>query len=186
MGVSLQTAKDEFPQEITCNTYFSQGDSETNDYAKISVKNMFLPIMFFVACTVLAVILQIIHLHQVKRGAGSLVGRRSTLTLVTDSRGTNRKTSWDKRRSWLEKNDSDSKEDEEENFNDDGLQQRISTRSIMTGILPSEIDLESKEEEDFIDDDLHQRINSTESITTGSLQLDVELRPRTVRFNDDS
>jgi len=147
---------------------------------------MFLPIMFFVACTVLAVILQIIHLIQVKRGVGSLVGRRSTLTLVTDSRGTNRKTSWSKRRSWLEKNDSDSKEDEEENFNDDGLQQIISTRSIMTGILPSEIDLESKEEEDFIDDELHQRINSTKSITKGSLQLDVEPRPRTVTFNDDS
>mmetsp|Transcript_36003 Transcript_36003/g.63128 ORF Transcript_36003/g.63128 Transcript_36003/m.63128 type:complete len:701 (+) Transcript_36003:59-2161(+) len=186
LGVLLQTAKDEFPQETTCNIYFPQGDSETSDYAKISVKNMFLPIMFFVACTVLAVILQIIHLIQVKRGVGSLVGRRSTLTLVTDSRGTNRKTSWSKRRSWLEKNDSDSKEDEEENFNDDGLQQIISTRSIMTGILPSEIDLESKEEEDFIDDELHQRINSTKSITKGSLQLDVEPRPRTVTFNDDS
>ncbi|KAL7540238.1 hypothetical protein ACHAXR_012527, partial [Thalassiosira sp. AJA248-18] len=85
--VSLQIAKDDFRPDIDCSVHFNhvlfnQEDPEGSEYDEISVNNMFFPIMFFVVFAVLAVLLQIVHLRNVKQGNQSLVGRQSTLDLL--------------------------------------------------------------------------------------------------------
>jgi len=97
-GVTLQTSKDEYTEEKICDVHFSKVDTESSDYDKIGIPNMILPILFFVTCTALAVIMQINYISQSRRGKESLVGTRSTLNLVTDVPETNRNTPWAKRR----------------------------------------------------------------------------------------
>mmetsp|Transcript_41160 Transcript_41160/g.86336 ORF Transcript_41160/g.86336 Transcript_41160/m.86336 type:complete len:622 (-) Transcript_41160:278-2143(-) len=97
-GVTLQTSKDEYTQEKTCDVHFSKVDTESSEYDKIGVKNMMFPVLFFGTCTVLAVIMQIEYICQSRRGRESLVGTWSTLNLVTDVPETNGTTSWAKRR----------------------------------------------------------------------------------------
>jgi len=57
---SIQTAKNEYAQKSTpsrsCKVQFSVGDIETSDYDPITVENMILPIMVFMACCILAII----------------------------------------------------------------------------------------------------------------------------------
>jgi len=127
-GVTLQHAKDEHPQEKTCDVRFF-GVDESSDYDSIGIKNMFLPILFFVTCTALAVIMQIVHICQSRRGKESLVGTRSSLNLVSARLGYN----------------SDKEEDKEFGFNqgmqsfddyfrDNGLNGRIAkSKSIGRG-----------------------------------------------------
>lgn len=45
---------------------------------------MFFPLTFFAVCLALAILLQIIHHHNINKGRQSLVGRRSTLNLVAE------------------------------------------------------------------------------------------------------
>mmetsp|Transcript_34735 Transcript_34735/g.56767 ORF Transcript_34735/g.56767 Transcript_34735/m.56767 type:complete len:669 (+) Transcript_34735:46-2052(+) len=135
---SIQTAKDEYTQEIACNVYFSEEDTETSDYDEITVRNFFLPIMFFFAFAVLAVILHIVHLYNVKKGRRSLVGRRSTLDLVTDSPKQDSFVARMKRRSSGGEIDTGSKEAEEEekDCDDSESYQKVrGTKSIMSGSL---------------------------------------------------
>ncbi|KAL7540473.1 hypothetical protein ACHAXR_010132, partial [Thalassiosira sp. AJA248-18] len=95
--VSLQIAKDAFPQDIDCRVHFSREDTEGSEYDEITVNNMFFPLMFFVSFAVLAVLLQLVHQHNVKQGRRSLVGRRSTLDLFSgnDAPGRKRKSKKD-------------------------------------------------------------------------------------------
>jgi len=182
-GVTLQTAKDEFPQENKCNVHISQFDVESSDYDEIGIKNMFFPIVFFSTCTVLAVILQIIHICSVRSGRESLVGARSTLNLiseVTDAPPKRRKSLWAQRLSSglsaeLKEFDSEEEQKEEEkmhNFdgatqslheylNENGPSGRItSTKSLMTGTLSSNGE-------------------------AGALQLDIKKHPRVTFSNDE-
>ena len=135
---SIQTSKDEYTQEIACNVHFSEGDTETSDYDEITVRNFFLPIVFFLACAVLAVILQIVHLYNVKKGKRSLVGRRSSLNLVTDSPKQDSIVVRMKRRSSRGEIGTGSKEaeEEEEDCDDSESHPKVhSTKSIMSGSL---------------------------------------------------
>ena len=65
-GVTLQTAKDEYVQEIgkpsSCEVRLSAEDTETSDYDRITVKQMFLPLVLFVTCGILAIMSQLCKL----------------------------------------------------------------------------------------------------------------------------
>jgi len=151
--VSLQSAKDQFSQDIGCNVHYSGEDTEGSDHDQISVKNMFFPIMFFVAAAAIGIVLQLIHLRKVKTGSESLVGRCSSLNLVADmdskqvaSRELGRKRSWTKRRLSCERDLNSKSDDEEEygnhnvnhsnNNNNDDKFPISNVRSIMKGDLP--------------------------------------------------
>ena len=84
-GTTIETAKEEFSEEVSCNVKFSRVETEASDTDQITVKNMFFPLMFFVGFAFFGVVLQVIHQRNVKRGKQSLMGRKSTLSLVTDA-----------------------------------------------------------------------------------------------------
>ena len=68
----------------SCNVKLSEEvDEPSDEFAKITVKMMFLPLMLFLSCSVLAVIMQILYHCQSKDGRHSLVGRGSTLDVMS-------------------------------------------------------------------------------------------------------
>jgi len=149
LGVSLQTSKDEFPTQIGCDVHLSD-EAEGDEMDEITVKNFFLPIMFFLVFATIAVIVQIRHHRNIKRGKKSLMGRRSSFDLVAGIDG--RKKEAAKRRS-MNLNFQFPKDDESDlddlyNENDGKAttngrresvdQQSTSSRSLMTGDLPEE------------------------------------------------
>ncbi|KAL7546227.1 hypothetical protein ACHAWF_009562 [Thalassiosira exigua] len=81
--LSVSASKQDYDQAISCNVQFEK-QMESSDYAQISSKNMFLPLVFFFSCAAIAVALQMIHQCLAKRGRGSLLGRTSTLNLISD------------------------------------------------------------------------------------------------------
>ena len=81
-GVTLESSKSEFPVVANCDVHLDTDVTEGSETDQITVKNMFLPIIFFVVCAFIAVILQIVHQRNVKQGRKSLVGRRSTFNLT--------------------------------------------------------------------------------------------------------
>ena len=81
-GVTLETSKSEFPVVANCEVHLDTDVTEGSETDQITIKNMFLPIIFFVVCAFIAVILQIKHMRNVKQGRKSLVGRKSTFTLT--------------------------------------------------------------------------------------------------------
>ena len=89
-GVTLQASKDEFPTQIDCDVYLSE-EIEGDEMDAITVKNFFLPIMFFIAFAVAAVLLQIRHVNNVKKGQKSLMGRKSTFDLMNSMRRVRKK-----------------------------------------------------------------------------------------------
>ena len=116
---------------------------ETNEYTKIEIKNMFLPLMFFASCAVLATLLQIVHHYYVKKGKQSLVGRRSTLSLVAEIDTTMPRTSFTARfnRKSSGSSSTGSKHDEEEEPYAETSSPRpvlYSTRSILKGCILSD------------------------------------------------
>mmetsp|Transcript_41161 Transcript_41161/g.86339 ORF Transcript_41161/g.86339 Transcript_41161/m.86339 type:complete len:196 (+) Transcript_41161:140-727(+) len=173
-GVTLQHAKDEHPQEKTCDVRFSGVDTESSDYDKIGIANMFLPILFFGTCTALAVIMQIVHISQSRRGKESLVGTRSTLNLVADAPERQGKGSWSKhskrRKASMISYNSDKEEEDEKEFGPNQGMQSF---------------------DDFKDNGLNGRIARSKSIMRGSygddgtenLQLDDEMQPQSVTFS---
>jgi len=150
-GVSLQTAKDEFPQDIGCDVHLSEEATGGSEGDVISVKNMFFPIMFFVGCAVIAVLFQLIHLYEVKKGKASLIGRRTSLDLVTEIDTSRRRRQllgqkrwWETRRMPYERDFSAKVDDEEEDEihnvtrfkNDDDIERKLGNlRPIMDGDL---------------------------------------------------
>jgi hypothetical protein len=48
------------------------------------VRMMFLPLMLFLSCSVLAVLMQVLHQRQRKDGRRSLVGRTSALNVMSN------------------------------------------------------------------------------------------------------
>mmetsp|Transcript_26755 Transcript_26755/g.43476 ORF Transcript_26755/g.43476 Transcript_26755/m.43476 type:complete len:288 (+) Transcript_26755:506-1369(+) len=85
---SIQTAKNEYAQKSTpsrsCKVQFSVGDIETSDYDPITVENMILPIMVFMACCILAIIGHLCSRKNKKMRMNSFFGRTSRLALATD------------------------------------------------------------------------------------------------------
>ncbi|EJK46726.1 hypothetical protein THAOC_34592, partial [Thalassiosira oceanica] len=86
-GWSIQSSKDLFPQESTCNAFFDPEDAaEVDDFTRISIKNMFLPLVVFALSILIAIILQVVHIIKTRRGEESNLGRHSTLSLTTETR----------------------------------------------------------------------------------------------------
>ena len=102
-GVSVQSSKAaywaESKRQPTCNVLLSeQEEDEACEFAQIEPANLFLPIMFFLLCAVIAVILQLYHQWVSKREEkkssqrsllrsrrASMMGRVSTLNLCTSN-----------------------------------------------------------------------------------------------------
>mmetsp|Transcript_2090 Transcript_2090/g.4481 ORF Transcript_2090/g.4481 Transcript_2090/m.4481 type:complete len:745 (+) Transcript_2090:84-2318(+) len=86
-GVNLQKSKEKYiarnKLQPKCNVELSAQTTERNVYAQIMPSNMFFPIIFWLACAVVAVTLQIVHMWQAKNGrkGSALIGRVSTLNL---------------------------------------------------------------------------------------------------------
>lgn len=158
LGVSLQTSKDEFPTQIGCDVHLSD-DAEGDEMDEITVKNFFLPIIFFLLFAAIAVMIQIRHICNVKHGKRSLVGRRSSFNLMAgmnDSNGDSRGGLVAPRRQHLAPKDDEPSSDESFSSYWDKLDQgknetmkdrratmetqdgSVNSRSLMTGNLPED------------------------------------------------
>merc|ERR1711933_149733 len=82
-GYNIHVAKKQFLPKDSCNVDFEsyQFAEEAHEYKKISVDNMFLPILVFAVFAGLASVLQLWHSCQRRRGRRSLFGCHSTLKL---------------------------------------------------------------------------------------------------------
>ena len=153
-GVTLESSKSEFPVVANCDVHLDTDVTEGSETDQITVKNMFLPIIFFVVCAFIAVILQIIHQRNVKQGRKSLVGRRSSFNLtqsvavekyddidgVDATQPRNKLASLRRRPNKavpkVDENFSFGNNGGEEEEKNGGLSQGISSRSIMKGEFP--------------------------------------------------
>ena len=146
-AVSIQSSKDNYAQE-TCNTMFSGEDAEEGDYAQITIKNMFLPLVFFGSCVVLATIFQLIHCFKTKQGKKSLIGRQSSVDLMVEAESTNNNRITWIRRLCSDYDNEDDKEDEEDHLRleeempQDKHQNIHNVRSIMAGSMGDSDELE--------------------------------------------
>ena len=91
LGVTLQTSKDEFPTQIGCDVHLSD-EVEGDEMDEITVKNFFLPIIFFLVFATIAVMIQIRHIRKIKRGKRSMLGRRSSFDLMAGIDDSERET----------------------------------------------------------------------------------------------
>ena len=66
----------------TCNFRITEVQNESDDYAKITVRMMFLPLVMFLSCSILGVMMQVYDHRQRKRGHQSLVGRASSIDRI--------------------------------------------------------------------------------------------------------
>lgn len=95
--VSIPNAKAKFSEGESCNIHLSQQDATTG--AQIQVQNMFLPLMVFFACVVVAIILQLVYHYNIRKGKTSNMGRVSTLNLMSNSKSKNRQSTAFRRKS---------------------------------------------------------------------------------------
>ena len=81
----------------SCDLKLSTADQEADDTTPIEVRNMFLPLILFVICALLAAMLQIIHERRSRASNGketpSVLGRLSTLHLFNEGKNPRRKSS---------------------------------------------------------------------------------------------
>jgi hypothetical protein len=86
-GLSIETEKEEYRVKYkweSCNVkLFSEVNEQSDDYAEITVRMMYLPLMLFLSCSVLAVLMQVLHQRRQKDGC-HLVGRASTFNAVSN------------------------------------------------------------------------------------------------------
>ena len=69
-----------------CEVELSQlNNGEADDFARVSPGNMFFPIMLFVACALIAAVLQVYHDSITKKGRTIDLGRKSTLDIYLES-----------------------------------------------------------------------------------------------------
>ena len=138
-GVNLQASKDEFPTQIECDVDLSE-EVEGDEMDAITVKNFFLPIMFFVVCVAIAIIVQVRHMSNVKKGRKSLMGRRSSFNLMAQLKHSNQNAEYEE--------ESDFRDEEEMSTGGDIPQQSaerssgtnnalIRSNSLVKGDLPS-------------------------------------------------
>jgi hypothetical protein len=85
-GLSIETEKEEYREEYkweSCNVkLFSEVNEQSDDYAEITVRMMCLPLILFLSCSVLAVLMQVLHQRGQKDGC-HLAGRASTFNSVS-------------------------------------------------------------------------------------------------------
>ena len=81
----------------SCDLKLSTANQEADDTTPIEVRNMFLPLILFVICALLAAMLQIIHERRSRTSKGkekpSVLGRLSTLHLFNEGKNPRRKSS---------------------------------------------------------------------------------------------
>ena len=65
LGVSLQASKKEFPTEARCDVHLSE-EVQGDEMDEITVKNFFLPILFFLVFAAIAIVIQIRHIYNVR------------------------------------------------------------------------------------------------------------------------
>jgi hypothetical protein len=86
-GSSIESEQEEYREEYeweSCDVkLIEEVNEQSDDYAEITLKMMYLPLMLFLSCSVLAVLMQVIHQRQRKEGRQSLAGRASTFNLVS-------------------------------------------------------------------------------------------------------
>ncbi|KAL7533390.1 hypothetical protein ACHAXR_007666, partial [Thalassiosira sp. AJA248-18] len=84
-GVTLETSMEKFDTgHSMCKVDFSVEDREANEYSKISVENLFFPIIFFLSFAVLAIIVQIFRHRAWSKGRTDFAGRTSSLDLMRE------------------------------------------------------------------------------------------------------
>lgn len=137
--MNLQASKDEFPTQVDCDVDLSE-EVEGDEMDAITVKNFFLPIMFFVVCVAIAIIVQLRHMSNVKKGRKSLMGRRSSFNLMEQLKHSNQNAEYEE--------ESDFHDEEEMRTSGDIPQQSaersgtnnalIRSNSLVKGDLPSE------------------------------------------------
>lgn len=85
-GITVQESKkeydDKYGRKASCDARLSAIDNTaSDDSAYITPKNLFLPVVFFVVCAILGMMMELYRQRKVKQGKkGSLFGRSSTLT----------------------------------------------------------------------------------------------------------
>ncbi len=85
-GIDLESVKQNFLEDneikAECEVELSNLNlEEGEEFPQVSPSNMFLPIMFFVICTLFAACLQLRHDSERKKGHRSVIGRKSTLDI---------------------------------------------------------------------------------------------------------
>ena len=92
-GLKVESIKEEYDaktEQPSCNVYFSPEDSSTDDYAKISMANLFFPFIFFASFALMAFGLQLYVARQSERRKlglrrptldDTMMGRNSTMFL---------------------------------------------------------------------------------------------------------
>lgn len=90
-GVSLENMKQKYIEEngspAQCKVELSEFEhEEADDFARVSVGNMFLPILMFVTTAFVAICLQLIHENKRRLGKKSAIGRRSTLDIFEENK----------------------------------------------------------------------------------------------------
>ena len=91
-GLKVESIKEEYDakaEQPSCNVRFSSEDSGSDDYAKISMANLFFPFIFFASFALVAFALQLYVARQRKRSklglrrltldSATLIGRNSTI-----------------------------------------------------------------------------------------------------------
>ncbi|KAL7531863.1 hypothetical protein ACHAXR_004282, partial [Thalassiosira sp. AJA248-18] len=83
-GISLRDSVEKYNnyynRQPICNVEFSAQDLDGNEYARIEVPNLFFPVIFFLGCAALAVVLQLLHRWALKtEKSKSYMGRQSTI-----------------------------------------------------------------------------------------------------------
>jgi hypothetical protein len=95
-GVNLDTIKEQYIEENgnpgACIVKLSDIDGleEVDDFTRVSPSNMFLPIMLFVFCAFVGIILQLVHERKRMLGKTSSIGRKSTLAIFENVKKENR------------------------------------------------------------------------------------------------
>lgn len=104
----------------SCDLKLSTADREADDTTPIEVRNMFLPLILFVICALLAAMLQIIHERRSRTSKGkekpSVLGRVSTLHLFTENKDARQKIKYDEDEFFPNPKILQQKHDEEEFF----------------------------------------------------------------------
>ena len=88
-GVDLNSVKNAFIEKNDikpqCEIQLSQLSNHSEELPQVSPSNMFLPIMFFVACALIAAVMELYHESKRKKGRTTTFGRNSTLDIYLNS-----------------------------------------------------------------------------------------------------
>lgn len=85
--ISLRNAMDSFNFEkevVQCNVELDEQTIETSEYDQIAPRNLFLPVILFLSCGIVAIALHVFHLRRVRQGKKSSIAGRVSMLLPSD------------------------------------------------------------------------------------------------------